>query len=216
MHQLSIDFYSKKHSLIGLITSPTESLGSSPGMILCHPHPSLGGSMHNGLITSISKLGSESGIASLRFNFRGIGGSEGDFENGKDSNEDIKAAINLTRSWKGSGFDKNNIVLVGYSFGAGVILDNIKQFKHARCFILISPPISSLKNSRIQKDKRPKLFIAGQNDTISPSVEIQRELDKIKQPVKFSEIPNVDHTMEAEGNVVAEQVIQYLVGSVFK
>ena len=72
------------------------------------------------------------------------------------------------------------------------------------------------KNSRIQKDKRPKLFIAGQNDTISPSVEIQRELDKIKQPVKFSEIPNVGHTMEAEGNVVAEQVIQYLVGSVFK
>ena len=56
-----------------------ESLGTSPGMILCHPHPALGGSMHNGVITAISKLGSESGIASLRFNFRGIGGSEGDF-----------------------------------------------------------------------------------------------------------------------------------------
>ena len=216
MHQLSIDFYSKKLSLIGLITSPMESLGSSPGMILCHPHPALGGSMHNGVITAISKLGSESGIASLRFNFRGIGGSEGDFENGKDSNEDVKAALNLTRSWKGSGFDKNNIVLVGYSFGAGVILENIKNFKHVRSFILIAPPISSLKNSRIHKDKRPKLFIGGQNDTISPSVEIQRELDKIRQPVKFSEIPNVGHSMEPEGKLIAEQVIQYLVDSVYK
>ena len=51
------------------------------------------------------------------------------FENGKDSNEDVKAALNLTRSWKGSGFDKNNIVLVGYSFGAGVILENIKKLQ---------------------------------------------------------------------------------------
>ena len=85
-----------------------------------------------------------------------------------------------------------------------------------RSFILIAPPISSLKNSRIHKDKRPKLFIGGQNDTISPSVEIQRELDKIRQPVKFSEIPSVGHSMEPEGKLIAEQVIQYLLDSVYK
>ena len=172
--------------------------------------------MHNGVITEISKLGSESGIASLRFNFRGVGESEGDFENGRFANEDVKSAINLTRSWKGSGFDKRNITLVGYSFGAAVILDNIKSFKHASSFILIAPPMSSLKNSKISTDKRPKLFIGGQSDTISPSVEIQRELDKIRQPVKFTEVPNVGHSMEPQGKYIAEQVIQYLLDSVYK
>ena len=147
------------------------------------------------------------GFASLRFNFRGVEGSEGDFESGEKAHDDIKAALNMMRRWP--GVDGKRIALAGYSFGAGVIVRELRHFKRARALALIAPPLSSLENSRIIQDKRLKLFIAGQHDRLVSSVELQRALDAVREPLQFREIAGADHSLTGHEWDVADEVVGF-------
>ena len=93
-----------------------------------------------------------------------------------EEHEDIKAALNMMRRWP--GVDGKRVALAGYSFGAGVILRGLRHFRGARSLALIAPPISAVRESRIVKDKRPKLFVVGREDRLVSSVDLQRVLDR--------------------------------------
>jgi alpha/beta superfamily hydrolase len=204
MRPTAIGFASKKLTLEGVLTIPQGVSGPFPGLLVCHPHPVLGGNMDHPVVTAICRVADEQGIATLRFNFRGVGDSEGLFSNGSGEKEDAKAALNVLKRWP--GLDSKRLAVVGYSFGASVLLDGLTQYKSARSLVLIAPPISAVEKSRIHKDKRPKLFLVGQNDRISPSVELQRVLDEVRAPVQFAEIPNADHSMRSHEQMLAERV----------
>ena len=207
MRQTAIAFKSKRLTLEGVLTLPEELPPPYPAVVMCHPHPMLGGDMDNGVVTAICRAAGERGFAALRFNFRGVEGSEGDFEGGEKTHDDIKAALNMMRRWP--GVDRNRIALAGYSFGAGAILRGLRHFKRAHSLALIAPPLSSLENSRIIKDKRPKLFVAGQHDRLVSSVELQRALDAVREPLQFREIAGADHSLTGHEWDVADEVVGF-------
>ena len=208
MRQTAIAFRSKRLTLEGVLSLPDGLPQPYPAIVMCHPHPMLGGNMDNPIVTSVCRAANEGGIASFRFNFRGVEGSEGEFDNGDAVHEDIRAALNMVRRWR--GIDGKRIALGGYSFGAGAIVRGLRHFKRARCIALIAPPLSSIGESRIVKDKRPKLFVVGQRDRLVSSVGLQRTLDGVREPLQFREIAGGNHSLSGREWETADEVVRFV------
>ena len=212
MRQSAIAFKSGKLTLEGVLSVPDELPQPYPALVACHPHPLLGGNMDNPVVTAVCRAATAMGFATLRFNYRGVEGSQGEFTNGKREAEDIRNALNLMRQWP--GIDRKRLALVGYSFGAALILRELKRCKATKSLALIAPPASAVAASPIKRDKRPKLFIAGQNDRVAPPVALQRALDDVRQPVQFREIPAADHSLHGSEAHAAELTADFLAATV--
>jgi uncharacterized protein len=209
MRQSRVGFYtSGRLSLDGIFAVPDTTGGPFPGVVVCHPHPMLGGDMESPVVTAICHALVRSDIASLRFDFRGVGDSEGEFANGDKTGDDLRAAIGMLGSMP--GVDKRRIAVAGYSFGAGVVLGASSRIRSVRSMVAVAPPLSTVRKSQIVRDERPKLFVVGRLDKVAPSVEIQAELDAMKPPVEFAEIPEADHTLAGHETEVAERVAEFL------
>ena len=208
MRQTAIAFKSKGLTLEGVLALPTELPQPYPALVMCHPHPMLSGNMDHSVVSTVCRAVSDAGFASFRFNFRGVEGSEGEFKNGEAVHDDIKAALNMMRRWP--GVDGKRVALGGYSFGAGAILRGLQHFRTARSLVLIAPPLSSIEDSRIVRDKRRKLFVVGQNDRLVSSVELQRVLDEVREPLQFREIAGGDHSLSGCEWEVADQVAGFV------
>ena len=141
MVQTAIDFFTtNKVSLVGVLTRPEGVDGSVPAAVVCHPHPLLQGSKSHSMVVSIARVAASYGIATLRFDFRGVGDSQGDFTNGQKEQEDVRSALNILKVL--DGIEKNKVALVGYSFGASVILDGLRWYKPAKSLVFIGPSMS--------------------------------------------------------------------------
>ena len=208
MRQTAIGFKSQRLMLEGVLSTPQGLSGELPVVVVCHPHPVLGGDMEHAVVTAICRAASERGLASLRFNFRGVGDSEGEFSNGEGEQRDLEAAIKLARRWP--GLDGKRIAVVGYSFGASVVLNGLRRCRPARCLAFVAPPIAAVRDSRIGGDKRPKLFATGQNDRISPPLGLQSALDEVRQPVRFAEIAGAAHSLQGREGEVGELVAAFV------
>ena len=208
MRQSAIDFKCKNLTLEGIISTPTEIGGALPAIAVCHPHPMIGGDMNSPIVTSVCRAASVDGFATLRFNFRGVGESDGEFSNGKDEHNDVKAALNLLARWP--GIDRKRIGIVGYSAGASILLDGIRHIKRASVIVLIAPTLAALRNRRFIKDKRPRLVIAGSDDRVAPSLQIQNILDECRGPVRFQELVGADHSMRGHEPEVARVAAEFL------
>ena len=92
--------------------------GATDGAVLCHPHPEYGGDMDNIVVVSVAQALRTAGIATLRFNFRGVGASDGSFDGGRGESDDARAALTVLRARLHGGAP----ALVGYSFGALIAL----------------------------------------------------------------------------------------------
>ena len=209
MPQSAIDFRtSKRLSLMGVVTMPEGGGGPFPAIVVCHPHPMLGGDMDHPVVTAICRTASRDGIASLRFNFRGVGDSQGVFGEGGAEQDDLVAAFKLMKAFP--GIDGHRLALVGYSFGASVVLKSLGRCKSARALAVIAPPISAAKSTGVRKSKRAKLFVAGANDKVVPSVQLQRALDEIRPPLQFVELADADHTLIGKEQAAADEVSEFL------
>jgi alpha/beta superfamily hydrolase len=91
-----------------------------PAVAVCHPHPLYGGDMHNNVVSVICQALAQESIATLRFNFRGVGRSEGSHEEGIGEQDDVSAALDFLESRE--GIDRGRIGLAGYSFGTKVAM----------------------------------------------------------------------------------------------
>ncbi len=208
MRQSAIDFRSKKLTLEGVISTPAELGGPLPAIAVCHPHPMLGGDMNSPIVTAICRDASDEGFITLRFNFRGVGDSDGEFSNGKEEHNDVKSALNVLSRWP--GVDRKRVGIVGYSAGASIILDGLRHLKRASAIALIAPTIAALRNRRFTKDKRPRLVIAGSEDRVAPSLQIQQILDDCAGPVRFHEVVGADHSMRGHEPQIAHAIAEFL------
>lgn len=209
MRQSAIGFYVKKLELEGVLASPTDGGASeAPAVVACHSHPALGGSMNDPVVSAVCAAAVRENMYALRFNFRGVGGSEGEFTGGEKERDDVRAALDVMRQWP--SVSRKRIALVGYSTGATTILDGFGKLRRASAFGLIAPTLGALRSRRFARDKRPRLVIVGSEDKVAPSVDIQRVLDDCRGPVRFREIVGADHTMRGYENQVAAAVTEFL------
>ena len=129
--------------------------------VLCHPHPQYGGTMDDLVLEAVSRALLDAGISVLRFNFRGVGYSEGRYDDGHGEVEDVLAVCD----WVG-GQEMNLTVLGGYSFGAVMALQAASKRSFPQLF-LVAPPVSMLNN--VNLPAVPCHVVAGDQDPfVSP------------------------------------------------
>ena len=133
MRQISISFSSNRLTLEGVVSVPQQGPGRYPVVVVCHSHPVFKGDMEHPVVQAVCTALDYKGLATLRFNFRGIGKSEGEFTNGRDELEDVEAALKVVSHWP--NLDNRRIGLVGYSFGAAVILGGMSRLKRSRALV---------------------------------------------------------------------------------
>lgn len=162
------------------------------GAVICHPHPLYGGSMENNVVLAARDALSGLNFTTLRFNFRGVGGSEGGFDRGRDEQRDVEAAVALIDK------DIENVHLVAYSFGAWVALKamaggGITLSK----LILISPPVAFDETdfSSLALPSAPTLIVSGDQDQFGPPSAIEQWLASQNrgENVRRELLDGVDH-----------------------
>lgn len=177
MRLAALAIQAQEIKLEAVLSTPEGHSGPLPAVVLCNPHPLLSGNMEHPLLQAISRALDQMGLATLRFNYRGVGASEGEFTNGQQEAKDILAALRLVRAWP--GIDRGRIAILGYSFGAAVLLRCAEALKGVRTLVFISPPPSALARSRALRYGCPKLFLVGQADRIAPAERLQELLLRV-------------------------------------
>jgi hypothetical protein len=145
-----------------LVTSPQKVTPSNqPYAIICHPHPLYGGSMTNKVVYILATTFNQLGIGAVRFNFRGVGQSTGQFDQGEGETEDLYAVA----EWVTSQLKPTQLWLAGFSFGSYIALKGHKQLQASR-LLLVAPPIERFNLANWQISNIPTLIIQGSKDDI--------------------------------------------------
>lgn len=194
-----VHFASGGLTLEGLLSTPAE--GTGHGVVLCHPHTLHGGNMKNFVIAKTAANLAESGIATLRFNFRGAGKSEGTFDEGRAEVGDVIAAVDYMIGELG----KANVHLCGYSFGSAMMIRASGLDGRPLSFSAIAPPVSFMDVGEFAPgDFRPKLIVTGGRDEYSAQSEFDRWYSRIPEKKTRHDIPGADHFfMDYEHEVAA-------------
>jgi alpha/beta superfamily hydrolase len=161
----SIRFPSSDLSLEGALHLPDAM--PAPGVVVCHPHPLYGGDMDNNVVLAACEALAGRGVAALRFNFRGVGGSEGAFDDGRGERDDVRAALAHLATLP--EIDAKRAGLIGYSFGAMMAAEAASGA--LRSLALISPPVASA-DLRVAWGC-PALLLAGDMDSQAPADRLQ-------------------------------------------
>ena len=164
---------------------------NAPGkkaVIVTHPHPLYGGDMSNNVVEAVVQAYCQKGYTTFRFNFRGVGQSEGNYGEGIGEQEDVKAGLAYL-----NGLGKSSIDLAGYSFGAWVNAMGLKAFDHTKRMIMVSPPVNFIDFSFLGYNARIQLVIAGSEDDIAPPGMIKGMLQAWNPEVHFNIIQGADH-----------------------
>src|SRR5512143_822587 len=132
-----VSFSSGSLRLAGRLATPTGARGAA---VICHPHPLYGGSMDNNVVAALERSLQAAGYATLAFNFRGVGGSDGGYGDFDGECDDARAALAFLRARGGAP----EIVLAGYSFGAMVALRVGWADAEVDRLIAVAPPLTML------------------------------------------------------------------------
>jgi uncharacterized protein len=132
--------------------------------ILCHPHPRHGGTMRNKVVTIMERALRELGLATVRFNYRGVGESEGEFGDGQGETEDLLAVVDWVRRTR----PDTDLWLGGFSFGAYITVKAAQDLP-VRQLISIAPPVERYGFDQFIPPNCPWLVVQGdEDDVVSP------------------------------------------------
>jgi alpha/beta superfamily hydrolase len=159
------------------------------------------------LTVAVCRTLAEHGVATLRFNFRPF--SEGATEAGGSACIDTAAALKTLTAWRDVRSKRCGVV--GYSAGAAAVARGASALKGARAFVLVAPPLSSVRPpSRFGDDARPKLVIVGANDKIADAQELEAAARNMKRPAQLARVEDADHTMRRHESEVADLTALFL------
>ncbi len=182
-----------------------ESRHSDRGVVITHPHPLYGGDMFNNVVEAIVQAYREKGHSTLRFNFRGVGQSEGEYDNGIGEQENVRAALGYL-----SDLGKMNIDLAGYSFGAWVNALGLEGFAKANRMIMVSPPVNFIDFSFLTYDQKIQLVIVGTEDDIAGFKMVEGMLQTWNPEANLRNIQGADHFYWGKINELKSIIHEFL------
>ena len=192
--------------LEGILGIP-EDTEPFPAVIICHPHPLFGGSMDNNVVISIFEALGRKSLIPFRFNFRGVGESQGEFSHGIGEQEDVRAAISFATSVK--EIDSQRIGLVGYSAGAGFALPVCFNDERLRALVAISPPLAMFDFQPLRDCFKPKLLFSGSEDNFTPLPQFIEFCQSLPEPKKWETIEGADHFWWGYESTIAAKVAAF-------
>ncbi len=157
-------------------------------VVLCHPLSTEGGSLNNKVVTMAARSLRELGARSVRFNFRGVGKSEGKFDHGEGEQQDLMAVVNWVRQQR----PNDDLWLAGFSFGAYVSLRACAAVQ-PEGLISIAPPAGRWDFARIEPVACPWLLIQGENDEIVDPQAVYNWVDTLKRKPELVRMPDTTH-----------------------
>ena len=179
-----IQFNSDDLTLEGLFTG----VSSDRGVVVTHPHPLYGGDMVNPVVQTVADAYIQAGFSCLQFNFRGVGRSTGQFDNGRGEQGDVIAAV----SWltdRGSV----DISLAGYSFGSWVNARIAADMAPVAHQIMVSPPVAFIDFADVKQIPTLRFVVTGGRDDIAPPGMVEPLLPGWNPDAGMSIIPDADH-----------------------
>ena len=160
--QIAVEIQSGELLLEGLLDVPTSANSKCPGVVVCHPHPRYSGDMYNTVVSGVAAELSRRGFGVLRFNFRGVGFSEGEFGWGAGECQDAKAAADFIALRE--EIDPSRVGIAGYSFGAAIAIQAAMDSANVQAVASVACPAAQLRALSGLEILQPKLLLQGDND----------------------------------------------------
>ena len=196
-----VTFLSEGYDIEGLFIRRIEDKGA----VITHPHPLYGGDMYSMVIETIVHAYNQKGYSTLKFNFRGVGNSQGHYDNGIGEQRDVLAALSYIAS-----MGINTIDLVGYSFGAWVNAHAIREDTILKNMVMVSPPVGFMGFKPAVALNCLGCVITGNEDDIAPAEAIKHALPTWNPEARLDIIDGADHFYDGYLKELESAVLNYL------
>jgi alpha/beta superfamily hydrolase len=186
----------------GQLEAAVDSADSTPRgiAVVCHPHPLQRGTMQNKVVTTLARVFVDLGMNTLRFNFRGVGASEGSFGDGIGERDDARAAVGWVRErWPGLP-----LYLGGFSFGAAIVL-GIAAELGPKGLVTVAPPVDKLPGDFVAPECA-WLLVHGAADEVVPVDSTVSWLRTLRVRPNFVVLEGVGHFFHGQLRVLEETV----------
>jgi alpha/beta superfamily hydrolase len=190
--------------LEALLETPADSDGSRVA-VLCHPHPQHKGTMTNKVVHTMARAMNDLGIPALRFNFRGVGASEGEYADGTGEIDDVEAVAKYVRDrWPAA-----ELWLAGFSFGAVVAARAAVRLGPSQ-LISIAPAVNILGRVLVAQPTMPWLIIQGESDEVVPANDVIEWVKTLDPQPELLVMPDVGHFFHGHLVTLRETLIRAL------
>ena len=176
--------------------------------LVLHPHPLGGGTMHNKVVFRAAAALNDVGLTTLRFNFRGVGQSSGEHDEGRGELEDVRAGLD----YLGENYPQLPLTLCGFSFGARVGLEVGVADERVASLISIGTPLGKYDFSFLETCRKPILFVHGAQDEFGAATEIKqlaRRLERVTD-VEVKIIPGADHFFAGHLDELKQAITEWM------
>ena len=167
--------------------APLSALNAT--VIICHPHPQHGGTMDNKVVTTLMRTYRDLGVHVLRFNFRGVGGSEGMFDNAVGELEDLLAAI----AWTKNSLPESPLLLGGFSFGSSIAARASYSVEGLLHLTLVAPPVERYEYDRAGVFTAPVCVVQGDKDERVIAQGVYNWVAQLQSPAELIRYPDASH-----------------------
>ena len=178
------------------------SAGVRAAVVLAHPHPQHGGTLHTKVVYQSAKALARIGCAVLRFNFRGVGRSAGTFDEGVGQQDDFRAALDFVRA----RYAEAPLWAAGMSFGSWVALTSGATDPRVSTLIGIATPVARFDFGLVGSSGKAKYFIHGERDEVCPLKDLREFYARAAEPKELVVIDGADHLFDGKAGEVADAI----------
>lgn len=207
--QQPITFYSKGQPALlleGIVHSSAQAQ-QAPAIILCHPQPA-SSNMQDSLIAAMAHSLAEAGMITLRFNFRGVGLSQGQQTDGRLEPLDLAGAIDAALALP--GVNPAKVCIIGHGFGAYIALLYAPFDLRVRTLVAISLPVFRTNSGFPRTFERPKLFVTAEFDELCPLYKLEPFVEQQTGPKGIKVIIGARHLMRGYEDAATSAVVKYV------
>jgi uncharacterized protein len=187
---------------------------NAPIAVMLHPHPQHGGTMNNKVVYTLYHAFVRRGFSALRFNFRGVGRSQGIFDRGEGELSDAAAALDWMQSYNPNA---SACWIAGFSFGAWIGMQLLMRRPEIDSFIAVAPPASTFDFGFLAPCPASGLIIQGDQDQLVTADSVQRLATKLAHQrdiqIAHTVIPGADHFFHNHLEQLGAIVDQYIGGN---
>lgn len=189
--------------LEGLLEVPLQHDGRAA--LVCHPHPLHGGTMQNKVVHMAARALQERGVATLRFNFRGVGASAGSFDDGRGETDDALAAAD----WLAARYPAMPLIMAGFSFGSFVAF-RVATLRQVTCLYTIAPPLRRFDFDSYPVPTVPWLVVQGDQDELVEYASVQAWAGTVAPAPQLATIAHASHFFHGRLNELKTAVQAFL------
>ncbi len=183
----------------------------APVALVLHPHPQYGGTMNNKIAYTLYQLFSQRGFSVLRINFRGVGRSQGEFDNGPGELSDAASALDWLQSFNPNA---SSCWIGGFSFGAWIAMQVLMRRPEIAGFIAVSPPANMYEFTFLAPCPSSGLIVHGSADKLVPEPVVATLAEKLSLQknitIDYDIVDGADHFFQNHIETFTERVDRYL------